>query len=184
MSNLCEYNNKEGLPTDLSQALQRKYSVKLQFRESSWINFYCLFNKNDINMRFFIPDAKDMQRAGFTFQYYKDIVTCPFIENNLILNTISNDKFQIVNQFHEIKDHETCKIVLNESIVLGKVKSGANSYEQSANIYVFLDSKMPSKSCYYIIFERQFIDPRIQKKVVKSIGLELKDSERLESNKG
>ena len=174
INNLCEYQNKEGLPQDLSQSMQRKYSIKLHFRESSFISIYCLFNKTDVATRFFIPDAKDMNNAGFAFKYHKNISSCEFFNKNLVLNSSSNEKYDIQNQFHSIKDQDLCRLITNETLVLGKTKSGSGSYEQSANIYVFRDM-LPLKYVYYVVFERQFIDQKIQKKIVRSIGLELRD---------
>ena len=176
-----EFSNKEGIPNDLSSSFQRKYSIKLKFRNNSFINVTCLFNKNNTNLRFFIPDAKELMEHGFFFKYHKNILSSPFFSKELKINSIVGDKFNIINQFDGIRDNNNVRLITNETIVLGVVKPEGRDteFKQTFTVYIFRDMKLTDNACYYIFLERQHNDLELGKKFVRSVGLELYDTNKL-----
>lgn len=176
---LPNYSNKEGVPNDLATTFQRKYTIKLKYRTNSWISIITLFNKSNTNMRFFIPDAPDMLKAGFFFRYYKNVLTSPFFSKELRLNSITGDKFFVVNQFDGIKNNDNVRLITNETITLGVAhpkNDSSISFKQTCTIYVFKDMRLPDNSAYYVLVERQHNDIEQEKKIVKTMGLELTDT--------
>jgi hypothetical protein len=112
---------------------------------------------------------------GIKVNMFKNLESSKFCETFLELHNYRKNTLDIVNQFKEIKPdyfHEV-SFILNETLTLGKVEiDDDRTLYDCLNIYGFtMNSYM--NEFIYIITERQNIVKKLNRKIVRTSGLQI-----------
>ena len=112
---------------------------------------------------------------------FKNIESSKFCETFLNLHNYKSGSLDIVNQFKEIKSDYTLDVnfLFNETLTMSKIVTDTSTYYDSLNLYCFTLSAYMNEF-FFLIAERQNIIPKLQKKIVRSSGIQISTSSSLE----
>ena len=162
--------------------LNRRYSLFFPFMDTHGI-LDVYFHKNSsflgINLenRFFqyIKEHKSW------YHIYRDISKSQFCQTFLDIQNKTTEHLDIKNQFYDIQEHHKGKIqyLANETIKVSKVDIGGKSFTSFLYLYLFtIDSY--EEEFVYLIAERQHIDIPLEKKIVRTCGVQVCTDQRLQ----
>jgi len=112
---------------------------------------------------------------------FKNLESSKFCGTFIDLHNYQKPTLSIINQFEKIKDMYTHDIsfTFNETISLAKVEVDDKTLYDTLNIYGLTLSSFP-KEFIFVIAERHNINTRLQKKFVRTTGLQVATAPALE----
>ena len=163
----------------LGSKLNRSYSVYLPFR-----NDYCeisiLFNKTNSFIGFNLDQNHYIQSRNNEIKsfLFPELTRSAFATTFLDLRDLRSKNLDIKQQFHNIKNEFKDKIhyETNETIKLSKVITSKGSFESILYVYVFRFVDFGTDFLYTLV-ERQHIDVVLDKKIVRTAGIQLSTNE-------
>jgi hypothetical protein len=162
----------------LGKSFDRNYNIRLPFM-NGFYNIGVFFNRKSTFLLFSVdPSLNTSDGQGVKINMYKNLESSKFCETFLELHNYRGPTLDIVSQFKEVKAdyfHEV-SFILNESLVLSKVEiDDDKTLFDCLNIYGFtLNSYM--NEFIYLITERQNVVKKINRKIVRSSGIQLATS--------
>jgi hypothetical protein len=157
----------------LGKSFDRNYNLRLPFLDGHYdVGIY--FNRKST---FLLFSVKDGIRGGdgVKVNMFKNLESSKFCEAFINLHNYRKHTLDIVNQFKEVKPdyfHEI-SFILNETLTLGKYEVDEDKVLYDClNIYGFtMNSYM--NEFIYIITERQNIVKKLNRKIVRTSGLQI-----------
>lgn len=165
----------------LGKQFDRNYSLRLPFL-NSFYNIYIYFSKKSPLVLYNIDqDHNFIMDKNVNVKMFKNLTGSIFCETFLNLHDYKKTNLDIVNQFHEIKSEFTSDIlfICNESINLSKIQIEDRVLFDVINIYGFTLSSYINEYCF-IVTERQHINQKLNKKIVRTTGIQIGSNESIE----
>ena len=161
--------------------VNRSYSLHLPFAgEYSTVDVF--FSKSNTYIGFVTDQlTHTMKRNGeISSTVYRDLSQSGFASTFLDIKSFKSNNLDVRCQFNNILPEYKDKIqyVANETIKISKVSTENGSYDSCIYIYVFGLSDY-NDDFLYVIAERQHIDVVLNKKLVRTCGLQLSTKECL-----
>ena len=162
--------------------LNRRYSLNFPFLDSyGIIDIY--FHKNNSYLALNIcPKFIDYLKNNDCWYYiYRDIKKSPFVNTFLKVSDLQTKRMDIQNQFSNIQEDQKGKIqyLNNETVKVSRLETNNGTFESLLYVYTFTFDNEGNEFLYTII-ERQHIDMALEKKVVRSIGVQLSTNTKLQ----
>lgn len=165
----------------LNEKYNRAYSVKVRF-ESNELELNVFYNKSNLYTAFTIDQSiyEKAKRGNYTNLIFFDINKSIFCKTFLNTRNFYTNTMDVKNQFVNIMPHhrDIINCEFDETIILGKQKVTWNKIPQDNSISVRLFRLcLYENNFFYLIAERQLIDPVLHKKIVRTSAYQLGTSE-------
>ena len=166
----------------LGKTFNRNYSIRIPILDGFY-NIGIFFDKRSAFLLFRVdPDFSSSSfKHNVKIAMYKNLESSKFCETFIKLHNFRKNTLDISNQFEKINDNYTHDIsfILNETLTLSKIKLGDSNVYDTLNIYGFtLNSHIDEFA--FIITERHNIIKRLNKKIVRTSGLQIATTPALE----
>jgi len=161
----------------LGKSFNRSYNKRIRFLDGFY-NIGTFFDKKSTFLLFSVdPDfsKSSSYKHNVKINMFKNLESSKFCETFINLHNFRKNTLDISNQFESIKSEYTHDIsfVFNESIILSKVKLDEDkTVYDSLNLYGFTMNSY-IEEFLFLIAERHSILKRLQKKVVRTSGLQI-----------
>lgn len=160
----------------LGKTFDRCYTARLSILDGHY-NIGVFFNKRSSFVLFRVdPDFPNINQIkhGIKISMFKNLESSKFCETFLKLHNYRKNTLDIRNQFESIKSdyHLDIGFVLNETINIAKVEVGDRELFDTLTLYGFCLTTYVNEFVF-IICERQNIVKRLNKKVVRTTGLQI-----------
>lgn len=160
----------------LGKSFDRNYNLRLSFL-NGFYNIGIYFNKKSTFLLFSV-DSGQGEGQGVKVNMFKNLESSKFCETFLELHNYRKNTLDILNQFKAIKPeyfHEV-SFILNETLTLSKVEvDDDRTLFDCLNIYGFTLNSY-SNEFIYIITERQNIVKKLNRKIVRTSGIQIATS--------
>lgn len=155
--------------------INRSYTMYLPFK-TDHVEVSVMFNKSNTYLGFNTDQTLyQMHRNNeIHSQIFKDLRESSFATTFLDLREFKSKNLDIRQQFHNILPQFEDKIqyVANETVKLSKVQTKNGQFESSLYIFVFNFSDYENDFLFFLV-ERQHIDIVLDKKLVRTCGLQI-----------
>lgn len=153
----------------------RRYSIYFPLFDDN-IVLEIFFNRNNPNVAFSLDKNTYNQIKdddNICYNLYGDITNSSF-SNFLVIENIKTTYLDIVNQFSDVKNEYKDRIqyLTNESIKVCRVNTKNGEFDSMLYMYGFTCADFLNEYLF-LIAERQHIDNKLNKKIVRSYGLQL-----------
>lgn len=165
----------------LGKQFDRNYNLRIPFL-NTFYNIYVYFSKKSPLVLYNIDqDSKSEIDKSVSIRMFKNLTGSVFCDTFLNLHDYRKNNLDIVNQFHDVKSEFSSDIlfVCNESINLTKVDVGDRVLFDTITIYGFTLASYINEYVF-VVTERQHINQNLNKKIVRTTGIELGTNESLE----
>ena len=162
---------------ELGKSFDRSYSLKTRFLDGAY-DISIFFDKKSPLVLFKVEPNfyynSSLLDHSIKISMYKNLEGSKFCETFLELNTYRNKNLDIKSQFQKIKDThvENINVVLNETINLKKITLINKSIFDSLKLFGLVIT-IYSNEFFFLIAERQKISRSLNKKIVRSCGLQI-----------
>lgn len=183
MKNIEENINSDN-SLELGKSFDRSYNLKIRFLDGSY-NISIFFDKKSPLVLFkAVPDFFKYSRClnqTTNISMYKSLEGSKFCETFLELNTYRNNNLDIKGQYHKIKYKylDSVNLIINETINLKKLILKERSIFDSLKIFGMTITTY-SNEFFFLIAERQKVSRNLNKKIVRSSGLQIATPAALE----
>ena len=167
----------------LGKSFDRNYNLRLSFLDG-YYNVGIFFNKRSTFLLFKIePDFSKVtiQKHCVKINMFKNLESSKFCETFINLHNYKKNTLDIINQFENIKPeyYHEISFIFNETLTLSKTKIDDKILYDTLTIYGFtLNSFM--NEFIFILAERQNIDNRLRKKMVRTSGIQISTSSAID----
>lgn len=160
----------------LGKSFDREYKLRIPFLEN-YYNIGIFFNKKSPFVLFSVDSkfkTNQKQVSSVKVNMFKNLVSSKFCETFLDLHNYKSSNLDILHQFHAIKPeyHADVNFILNETINLSKIDVGDRTLYETLTIYGLSLTSYISEFVF-LIAERQNIITKLNKKVVRTTGVQL-----------
>jgi len=157
----------------LGKSFDRNYNIRLPFM-NGYYDIGIFFNRKSTFLLFSV-DSIGSDGEGAKVGMFKNLESSKFCETFIDLHNYRKNTLDILNQFKAIKPeyfHEV-SFIMNETLTLAKVEIDEDrTLFDCLNIYGFtLNSYM--NEFIYIITERQNIVKKLNRKIVRTSGVQI-----------
>ena len=179
----------------LGRSFDRNYEMQLPFLDG-YYNVGIFFNKRSTFLLFKIdPDFSKVtnKNHGVKINMFKNLESSKFCETFINLHNYKKNTLDIINQFNNVKPeyYNEISFLFNESLTLSKTEIGDKTLYDTLTIYGFTLNSFMSEFVF-ILAERQNIDNKLNKKMVRTSGIQISTSSAIDllnefhedSNKG
>jgi hypothetical protein len=171
------------MPLSLGTSFDRNYNLRIPFL-NGFYNIGIYFNKRSTFLLFRIdPEfTKDSSHKSVKINMFKNLESSKFCETFLNLHNYRKSTLDIVNQFESIKPEfsQDISFVLNETVVLSKFDVGDKELFDNLIIYGLTINNYIGEFLF-ILAERQNIITRLERKLVRTTGIQISTSTSLEA---
>jgi hypothetical protein len=159
----------------LGKSFNRSYNLRISILDGFY-NVGIYFDKKSTFLLFRLdPDFSDSSfKHNIKINMFKNLESSKFCETFIKLHNYRKNTLDISNQFEKIKDEYTHDVsfVLNETIILSKLELRDKDVFDTLNIYGFtLNSYIDE--FIFILTERHSIMRRLEKKIVRTSGVQI-----------
>lgn len=159
----------------LGKSFNRSYNLRISILDGFY-NVGIYFDKKSTFLLFRLdPDFSDSSfKHNVKINMFKNLESSKFCETFIKLHNYRKSTLDISNQFEKIKDEYTHDVsfVLNETIILSKLELRDKDVFDTLNIYGFtLNSYIDE--FIFILTERHSIMRRLEKKIVRTSGVQI-----------
>ena len=164
---------------ELGKSFDRSYWLRLPFL-TGFYNIGVFFNKRSTFLLFRVDPDFPNKIIGNKISMFKNLESSKFCETFLKLHNFKKGTLDIQNQFNGIKDEYTNDVMfmLNEPISLYKVEVDDKIFYDTLVIYG-LTLTQYSSDFIFLIAERQHIDKRINRKIVRTTASQISTASSL-----
>ena len=160
----------------LGKTFNRSYHLRIPFLDSNY-NVGVFFMKKSSFLLFDVkPDVSDRfsYKRNVKVNMYKNLSSSKFCETFLNLHNYKKSTLDIVNQFESIKSdyYFDVNFIFNETLTLFKVDLDDRELFDKLTLYGFTLSAYANEFVF-LIAERQNIIRRLQRKTVRTTGLQI-----------
>ena len=164
----------------LGKSFDRNYNLRLPFL-NGFYDIGIFFNKRSTFLLFSVdPVLNEADTGGVKVNMFKNLESSKFCETFIELHNFRKNTLDILNQFKYIKPeyyHEV-SFILNETINLSKIEIDDKTLFDCLNIYGFTLNSYRGEFIY-IITERQNIVRKLNRKIVRTSGIQIGTSQAL-----
>ena len=158
----------------LGKSFDRNYNLRLPFL-NGYYDIGIFFNRKSTFLLFSVEPTGVSEGQGAKINMFKNLESSKFCETFIDLHNYRKNTLDILNQFKAIKPeyfHEV-SFILNETLTLSKVEiDEEKTLFDCLNIYGFtLNSYL--NEFIYIITERQNIVKKLNRKIVRTSGVQI-----------
>jgi hypothetical protein len=165
----------------LGKSFDRNYNIRVPFLNG----FYYIgifFNKRSTFLLFSVdPALKSAEPEGIKINMFKNLESSKFCETFIELHNFRKNTLDIVNQYKCIKPeyYHEISFIMNETINLSKIElEDDKTVFDCLNIYGFTLNSF-STEFVYIITERQNIVKKLNRKIVRTSGIQIGTTQAL-----
>ena len=164
----------------LGKSFDRSYNMRIPLLDG----FYDLgifFSKKSSFLLFSIDSSFSSVKRGTKISMFKNLEASMFCETFLKLHNYRKSTLDIINQFDSVKSEYSPYITmcLNEGVILQKVQVGEKEFFDNLTIYGFTITSHFNEFIF-VVAERQNIIKRLDKKVVRSTGIQIATTSALQ----
>lgn len=168
----------------LGKVFNRSYNLRLPFL-NGFYNIGIFYNKISSFVLFQIDsDFSDTDKYEISskISMFKNLDSSKFCETFLNLHNFRKESLDIINQFDSIKSEYSNDInfILNETNSLSKIVYDDRIFYDTISIYGFTLISY-SNEFIFLLVERQNINSKLKKKVVRTTALQIATSRSLDS---
>lgn len=167
----------------LGKDFNRSYSIRIPIF-NGFYNITSYFNKNSSFLLFDIfPDFNDsIVDTGAKINTFKNLQQSKFCESFINLHNYRKNNLDILNQYDSIKEEyvDECRLVFNETIQLSKslIEDNNKVFYDTCTFYGFQLTDYINEFIF-IIAERQNINKSLKKKIVRTTGIQISNSQTI-----
>jgi len=159
----------------LGKSFDRNYNIRLPFL-NGFYDVGMFFNRRSTFLLFSVdPHLDNSQSAGVKVNMFKNLESSKFCETFIELHNFRKNTLDILNQFKCIKPeyyHEV-SFIMNETLNLAKIEIDEDKVLfDCLNIYGFTLNSFRDEFIY-IITERQNIVKKLNRKIVRTSGIQI-----------
>ena len=167
----------------LGRSFNRNYNMRLSFLDG-YYNIGIYFNKRSTFLLFKAePDFSKVtnQKYGVKINMFKNLESSKFCETFINLHNYKKNTLDIINQFENIKPeyYHEISFLFNETLTLSKIEIGDKTLFDTLTIYGFTLNSFMSEFVF-ILAERQNIDNKLNKKMVRTSGIQIATSSAID----
>jgi hypothetical protein len=160
----------------MGKSFDRNYNLRVPFLDGFY-NIGIFLNKKSSFLLFSAsPDFSSgkVHIKSIKINMFKNLTSSKFCETFLDLHNFRKNTLDIVNQFDKIKSdyYQDVNFKFNELITLSKVEVSDRTFYDTVTLYGFTLSSYIDEFLF-IIAERQSIIKRLNRKVVRTTGLQI-----------
>lgn len=157
----------------LGSKFNRCYSIRIPFLHG-YNNLSVFYDKRSTFLLFSVDrdEIQDVTNSKITM--FKNLESSKFCETFIKLHNYRKQSLDISNQFSGIQPEYTDEIVyaFNETITLSKVNVDGRELFDELTLYG-LTMNVHSNEFLFVIAERQHINQKLQKKIVRTTGVQI-----------
>ena len=166
----------------LGKVFNRNYNLRLPFL-NGYYDIGIFYNKISSFVLFQVNSDfsnTDKYESSTKISMFKNLNSSKFCETFLNLYNIKKDTMDIINQFDSIKPEYSMdtNFIINETISLSKIKYDDRIFYDTLTIYGFALASF-SNEFIFILAERQNINSKLKKKVVRTTALQISTTSSL-----
>ena len=166
----------------LGKSFNRSLNMRIPFL-NGFYNLGIFFNKKSTFLLFSVnPDFnKDVEyKHNVKINMFKNLESSKFCETFIDLHNYRKNNLDISNQFKNIKAdyYQDISFLLNETLTLSKVEVNGKDLFDVLNIYGFVMNSYVGEYVF-IITERHNIVKKLNRKIVRTSGIQLATSAAL-----
>lgn len=166
----------------LGKKLDRCYNMRVPFSEGFY-DIGVFFHKKTSFLLFKVDPVVSISRnvLGSKITMYKNLQTSKFCETFIDLHSYRSDTLDILNQFNSLKSSLSNYVIslFNETITLGKFEIEPDKILYDTLSLFGFTIDLSQSDFLFIIAERQNINTKIKKKIVRTSGLQIATSQSL-----
>ena len=167
----------------LGKSFDRNYNIRIPFL-NGFYNIGIFLSKKSTFLLFSVdPDfsAEIEHKRNVKINMFKNLESSKFCETFLKLHNFRKNNLDIVNQFNNIKPdyYQDISFLFNETISLSKFEVDGKDLFDVLNIYAFTMNSYIGEFVF-IITERHNIVKKLNKKIVRTSGIQLSTTASLE----
>jgi len=163
----------------LGKSFDRNYNMRVPFLDGFY-NIGVFFSKKSSFLLFSVfPDFSETKHnnKNIKINMFKNLSSSKFCETFLDLHNYRKTTLDIVNQFDKIKPeyYQDINFKFNETLNLTKVEVDDKTFYDTVTLYGFTLSPYDNEFLF-LIAERQNIIKRVNRKIVRTTGLQISTS--------
>jgi hypothetical protein len=164
----------------LGKSFDRSYDMRIPFLDG-YYDLGVFFSKKSSFLLFSIDSSSGTVKRSAKINMFKNLEASMFCETFLNLHNYRKSNLDIINQFDSIRSEYSpyVSLSLNEGLTLQKVKVNDKEFFDTLTIYGF-SILSHFNEFIFVIAERQNIIKRLDKKVVRSTGLQISTTSSLQ----
>jgi hypothetical protein len=167
----------------LGKSFDRNYNIRIPFL-NGFYNIGIYFSKKSTFLLFSVdPDfsIETEHKRSIKINMFKNLESSKFCETFLNLHNFRKNNLDIMNQFDNIKPdyYQDISFIFNETLKLSKVEVNGKDIFDLLNIYAFTMNSYIGEFVF-IITERHNIVKKLNKKIVRTSGIQLSTTSSLE----
>jgi len=165
----------------LGKSFDRNYNLRIPFLRGFY-DVGVFFSKNSNFLLYSVDSANQYDsNESVKINMFKNLVSSKFCETFIKLHNYKSSSLDILNQFDQVKPeyHNEVSFILNETIQLAKIKIEDKVLFDTLNIYSFTLNAYHNEFVF-IITERQNIVRGMNKKIVRTSGMQIATTGGLE----
>lgn len=165
----------------LGKSFDRNYNMRLPFL-NGYYDIGLFFNKRSTFLLFSVqPHLDEAETGGVKVNMFKNLESSKFCETFIELHNYRKNTLDILNQYKCVKSdfYHEISFITNETINLAKIEidDGKELFD-CLNIYGFTMNAF-SEEFIFIITERQNIVKKLNRKIVRTSGIQIGTSSAL-----
>lgn len=165
----------------LGKSFDRNYNLRIPFL-NGFYDIGIFFNRRSTFLLFSVePTLKSGEPEGIKINMFKNLESSKFCETFIELHNFRKNTLDIVNQYKCIKPeyYHEISFIMNETINLAKIELEDDKVVfDCLNIYGFTLNAFNTEFIY-IITERQNIAKKINRKIVRTSGIQIGTTQAL-----
>ena len=165
----------------LGKSFDRNFVMRLPFL-NGYYDIGTFYNKKSPFLLFRVDPSFETNPSmhGIKINMFKNLESSIFVETFLNLHNYSKSTLDIINQFKDIKAdyYYDISFILNETIKFTKIEIGDRVLFDTLSLYGFTLTSYDSEFIF-IIAERQNIIKKLEKKIVRTTGIQIATSRAL-----
>lgn len=164
----------------LGKSFDRSYNMRIPFLDG-YYDLGVFFSKKSSFLLFSIDSAFTSLKRGTKINMFKNLEASVFCETFLKLHNYRKNTLDIINQFDSVRSEYDSYITMcmNEGVTIQKVQVNDKEFFDNLTIYGFTITSHFNEFIF-VIAERQNIIKRLDKKIVRSTGLQIATTSSLQ----
>jgi len=156
---------------NLGKSFDRSYNLRVPFLDG-YYDLGVFFSKKSSFLLFDL--SRSSSRSSVRINMFKNLEASVFCETFLNLHNYRKNTLDIINQFDSVRTEYDSYITMcmNEGVTLQKVQVGDKDFFDNLTIYGFTITSHFNEFIF-IVAERQNIIKRLDKKIVRSTGIQI-----------
>ncbi len=164
----------------LGKSFDRSYNMRIPFLDG-YYDLGVFFSKKSSFLLFSIDSSFTSLKRGTKINMFKNLEASSFCETFLKLHNYRKNTLDIINQFDSVRPEYIPYVTMcmNEGVTLQKVQVNDKEFFDNLTVYGFTITSH-FYEFIFVIAERQNIIKRLDKKIVRSTGIQISTTSSLQ----